>query len=82
MVICSYTGPNLLYVWKCTFSIISDKRNTWGVLGDAGDDIFGQNGSCPLVIMNTETFPIGFCLEGLIRAEMLFFNAVTIFVGV
>lgn len=79
MVICSYTGPNLLYVWKCTFSVISDERNT---LGDAGDVILGQNGSCPLVIMNTETFPIGFCLEGLNRAEMLFFNAVMILVGV
>lgn len=53
-----------------------------GVLGDAGDVILGQNGSCPMVIMNTETFPIGICLEGLIRAEMLFFNAVLILVGV
>lgn len=51
----------------------SGERETWGVLGDAGDDILGQM-EVVLGLLWLRKHFLGFCLEGLTRTEMLFFN--------
>lgn len=59
MYICSYTGPKSV-VCVCEnphFPSKSGERNTRGVLGDGGEVVLGQNGSCPLVFTITESFP-------------------------